>query len=57
MGGLVKYSVAYSGRLGDQYTGLGAQNQKLFFPVAFQQNIRLSSDQWFHNASNYFEMA
>ena len=27
------------------------------FPVVFQQKIRWSSDQWFHNASTYFEMA
>ena len=30
---------------------------KFCFAVAFQQKICWSRDQWFHNASNYFEMA
>ena len=29
----------------------------LFFSVGFKQEIRWSSDQWFHNTSNHFEMA
>ena len=27
------------------------------FSVLFQQKIRWGGDQWFHNASNYFEIA
>ena len=57
-------SVAYSGWLGDWYTGLGAQSltikkhfSSFLFSVVFQQKICWSSDQWFHNASNYIEMA
>ena len=52
------------GRLGDQYTGLGVQTlapEKHFsgflFSVVLQQKIRCSSDQWFHNGSNYFDMS
>ena len=55
-------TVTYSGRLGDRYTGLGAQNltPKKYFSsfllsVVFQQ-IRWRSDQWFQDASYYFEM-
>ena len=50
--------------LGDQYTGLGAQTlapEKQFssflFSVVFQQKMLLSSDQWSHNASDYFGIA
>ena len=54
----------YSGGLGDCYTGLGAQTlmpkkdfSRFLFSVVFQQKICWNSDQRFHNASNYFEMA
>lgn len=57
-------SVAYWGRLRDQYIDLGAQSlepDKYFpnflFSVPFQQKIYWSSDQWFYKAFNYFEMA
>ena len=55
----MKFPVMYSGHLGDQSASLGAQKnafQALFFSVVFQQRICSSSDQWFHNASNYLEM-
>ena len=51
------FAVMYSGYLGDRYTGLGAQTLTpkkhfLSFYVLFVfQQIRWSSDQWFHNAS------
>ena len=63
---LVSWSLAvsYSGGLGDSYTGLGSQTlvpkkhfSSFHFSVALQQNICWSSDQWFHNTSNYFRIA
>ena len=53
----------YLGCLEDWYTGLGAQTLapikhllSSLFSVVFQQKVCWSSDQWFHKASNYFEM-
>ena len=50
--------------LGDQYTGFGGQTltpkyhfSSFVLSVVFKQKIRWSSDQWFDNVSNYFEMA
>ena len=58
------YAVTYPGCLGDQCAGLGSQtlvhkkhSSSFLFSTVFVQNICWSSDQWFHNTSNYFEMA
>ena len=55
-------SVFYSGRLGDRYTAWGIHTlasknhfSSFLFSVVFQQKIRWSSDQWFHNASDFLK--
>ena len=45
----------YWGRLGDRYTHLGTQ--KTLFKFSLYIYTSESSNQWFHNVSNYFEMA
>ena len=58
-------TLTFLDRLGDWYTtSLGAYilvPKKPFlcflFSVVFQQKIFWSNHQWFHNASNYFEIA
>ena len=56
---IVILSATCSGHLEDRYTGLSAQ--KTLFEFSFfsciSKKIRWSGDQWFRNASNYFEMA
>ena len=57
-------SVTYPGRLGDRYTGLGAQTpvpkrhfSNFFFSVVFQQKNVEVVTKVFYSAFNYFELA
>ena len=56
--------MTYSGSLGDWYNGLDTQTlvpKKYFssflFSVVFRQKFHWSVNQWFDNASKFFEMA